>query len=376
MDNMVQNIKIEEIIPNESVSQKEDNNEINDLTSFIRKYGITEPILVKPRNGKYEIVLGNQKYQVAKILGLQSIPAIIQKETLKKSPPPEKTNYITSIINDVNEKNDIINLSELNKEEERDEFNMNNQEMQMPNTNNGVNQQEPTFGGRFFPSLEDEPTNMNMGGMNIVGDTASNEIIQNASTIPSQSTNEFVQNQNMNQFELPQNPIPNPTEIQPEPINMPQMDNVGPVAETPQTPQFQEPQPTMNNQPTQTMQPEPSIGPEMSNINQSQNIPQFDMSQNIAPNDFSQVEQSTVDIPQLNNFNAFSAPNPGPTFETPTPSIEPNIAPNETNSQKDVEPVINAIKTLATSLQSFGYNMNVSEEDAGTSIKVTIEVLK
>ena len=71
---------------------------------------------------------------------------------------------------------DIMNLTELNKEEEREEINMNNNIINNtdqninynPNTNlnDNVSQntsQEPTFGGRFFPSLEDEPTNMNVG---------------------------------------------------------------------------------------------------------------------------------------------------------------------------------------------------------------------
>ena len=66
---------------------------------------------------------------------------------------------------------DIISLSELNKEEEREENIMNNNQNNLINeNNNNLNQQvqqpspvqEPTFGGRFFPSLEDEPTNMNL----------------------------------------------------------------------------------------------------------------------------------------------------------------------------------------------------------------------
>lgn len=87
-------------------------------------------------------------------------------------------------INRETKKSDIINLSDLNKEYEREDLEMNNNQMNnMSNNNMGMNSQnnnlvpqEPTFGGRFFPSLEDEPTNMNMGGINIPNQNNNNLI--------------------------------------------------------------------------------------------------------------------------------------------------------------------------------------------------------
>ena len=86
-----------------------------------------------------------------------------------------KPSLIDNDNNSVN--NDIVNLADLNKEEkERDDYNMNQNQYTNNNVNNIPNNnispqpqsqpqsQEPTFGGRFFPSLEDEPTNMNLGG--------------------------------------------------------------------------------------------------------------------------------------------------------------------------------------------------------------------
>lgn len=90
--------------------------------------------------------------------------------------PKKNTNKIESdvqqsILKDNSVNSDIISLSELNKEEEREENIMNNNQNNFINeSNNNLNQpvqsqqavQEPTFGGRFFPSLEDEPTNINL----------------------------------------------------------------------------------------------------------------------------------------------------------------------------------------------------------------------
>lgn len=102
-------------------------------------------------NSKVE--LSNKEIKVTKETNYK-IDSAIQQSTFKD-------NSINS---------DIISLSELNKEEEREENTMNNNQNNLINENNNLNQQvqqpspvqEPTFGGRFFPSLEDEPTNMNL----------------------------------------------------------------------------------------------------------------------------------------------------------------------------------------------------------------------
>ena len=45
-------------------------------------------------------------------------------------------------------------------------------------------------------------------------------------------------------------------------------------------------------------------------------------------------------------------------------------------SLKDVSPVTNTIKNLVSSLEMFGYQINISEEDLPTTSKITIEIQK
>lgn len=56
---------------------------INDLRESIKTFGVLQPILVRPKNGRYEIVFGNHRFYAAKGAGLTDIPA--QVKPLKDS---------------------------------------------------------------------------------------------------------------------------------------------------------------------------------------------------------------------------------------------------------------------------------------------------
>ena len=65
--------------------------------------------------------------------------------------------------------NDIVNITDLNKKElEKEIDNMNNNDFNMPMAPGAIPEEAPTiptapaFGDRFFPSLEDQPTNINL----------------------------------------------------------------------------------------------------------------------------------------------------------------------------------------------------------------------
>ena len=53
-------------------------NELNELASSIKKYGVLQPILVRKAKNGYEIIAGERRYRAAKIAGLKSIPVIIK----------------------------------------------------------------------------------------------------------------------------------------------------------------------------------------------------------------------------------------------------------------------------------------------------------
>ena len=79
MDNVVQNINIEDIIPNNFNPSNEELRKIDELAILIKQFGLLEPILVRPKNGKYEIILGMDKYQAALIAKQNTIPVIVKE---------------------------------------------------------------------------------------------------------------------------------------------------------------------------------------------------------------------------------------------------------------------------------------------------------
>jgi ParB family chromosome partitioning protein len=51
---------------------------LDDLAASIRQYGILEPILVRPTNGHFEVVVGERRYRAAQQAGLDKVPVIIR----------------------------------------------------------------------------------------------------------------------------------------------------------------------------------------------------------------------------------------------------------------------------------------------------------
>ena len=484
LDNTVQNINISAIIPPKE--QLVLDNEVQKLIDSIRENGILDPLLLRPKNSKYEIVIGNKRYEIARILGLKTVPALIKEiddEVVqqykminsfdKKNKVPKNTKkgknnqpgkfinipndkkeqnqepnyqnyeFIQNVdnkdfsnslnmsnfdnqqientydrINRETQKSDIINLSELNKEYEREDFKMNNNQMNnMPNNNMGMNPQnnnqvpqEPTFGGRFFPSLEDEPTNMNMGGINIPNQNNSNLIdltdMGSENVAPSQLSNQNVNNNsqfNIGQQQEQINPIPSPTAVD-SPLSIDKLQNNNQLIE-PQSMQSdsQNIPPIYNQSQSQEIQsmgqpalnsvvssiPEQSaILPQQQNTDYPQN--QYDMSKNISPNEMilnQELPQQPIEpvmsgnIPSQNDFSRQpqmaelinnSIPTPVQSEINSNPSMNIQVNPN----QKDLSPVLNTIKNLAINLEAFGYKLNVSEENLENSIKLVIEIEK
>lgn len=74
----IKEIEIEKILPNPNQPRETMSIEsLRELSESIKQKGILQPILVRPKDDKYEIVAGERRYQSAKIAGLSKIPAII-----------------------------------------------------------------------------------------------------------------------------------------------------------------------------------------------------------------------------------------------------------------------------------------------------------
>jgi len=56
-----------------------DEESLTDLAQSIRSNGILQPILVRPNDGKYEIIAGERRWRAAQKAGLQRVPVLIRE---------------------------------------------------------------------------------------------------------------------------------------------------------------------------------------------------------------------------------------------------------------------------------------------------------
>jgi len=55
--------------------------DVGDLVDSVKEKGILEPVLVRPVGGRYELVVGSRRFEVAKIAGMKRIPAVVRPMT-------------------------------------------------------------------------------------------------------------------------------------------------------------------------------------------------------------------------------------------------------------------------------------------------------
>lgn len=79
----IEHIPIEKIIPDPDPLRDLDMTVFPDLKDSIAKYGVLQPILVKPVYKKntilYQVVFGNHRYYAAKGVGLKTLPCIVKQ---------------------------------------------------------------------------------------------------------------------------------------------------------------------------------------------------------------------------------------------------------------------------------------------------------
>ncbi|UCH98363.1 MAG: ParB/RepB/Spo0J family partition protein [Candidatus Aminicenantes bacterium] len=72
---VIRNIPLDKLVANVHQPRKDFGN-LTELADSIKEKGILEPVLIRPRNGQFEIVAGERRYRAAKIAGLSEIPCI------------------------------------------------------------------------------------------------------------------------------------------------------------------------------------------------------------------------------------------------------------------------------------------------------------
>lgn len=83
-------VDINNIIPNSEQPRKNfSQEELEELSASIKQFGVLQPLIVREKNGKYEIVAGERRYRAAQMAGLSELPIIIKDfsdvETLQVS---------------------------------------------------------------------------------------------------------------------------------------------------------------------------------------------------------------------------------------------------------------------------------------------------
>ncbi|MBU1259662.1 MAG: ParB/RepB/Spo0J family partition protein [Planctomycetes bacterium] len=75
-------LSLDDIAPNPyQPRQTWNDQQLHDLASSIRENGIIQPIIVRQKGDKYEIVAGERRFRAAGIAGLQKIPAMVRTTT-------------------------------------------------------------------------------------------------------------------------------------------------------------------------------------------------------------------------------------------------------------------------------------------------------
>lgn len=73
-------LPIASIVTNPDQPRKSfDETQLSELSDSIKQNGVLQPILVRKKGGKYEIVAGERRYQASKLAGLKEIPAIVRE---------------------------------------------------------------------------------------------------------------------------------------------------------------------------------------------------------------------------------------------------------------------------------------------------------
>ena len=79
-------LRLEDIAPNPVQPRKHfDEQELQELSESIRTYGILNPLTVRLRCGKYELVAGERRLRAARLAGLQEVPCILVDVNLEEA---------------------------------------------------------------------------------------------------------------------------------------------------------------------------------------------------------------------------------------------------------------------------------------------------
>lgn len=75
----VQNVFINDLKPNPNQPRRTfDEKSLIELADSIKQYGVLQPLLVTPVNGKYQIIAGERRWRASKLAKLNQVPVIVR----------------------------------------------------------------------------------------------------------------------------------------------------------------------------------------------------------------------------------------------------------------------------------------------------------
>lgn len=75
-------LRVSELEPNSNQPRKIfEEDALQELADSIKEFGIIQPIVVTPKNKKYEIIAGERRWRAARLAGLKEVPVIIRDYT-------------------------------------------------------------------------------------------------------------------------------------------------------------------------------------------------------------------------------------------------------------------------------------------------------
>lgn len=78
--NNIKEVDIIKIIPNPHQPRVNfDKEKLEDLAASIKEYGIIQPIVASFKEGRFEIIAGERRFEAAKLAGLRTVPVIVRK---------------------------------------------------------------------------------------------------------------------------------------------------------------------------------------------------------------------------------------------------------------------------------------------------------
>jgi ParB family chromosome partitioning protein len=73
-------LAVEAMSPNPNQPRKAfDENGLRELAASLRRSGVLQPIVVRPRGDRYEIIVGERRWRAARLAGMLTIPAIVRE---------------------------------------------------------------------------------------------------------------------------------------------------------------------------------------------------------------------------------------------------------------------------------------------------------